>query len=351
MNNIKETKEGVTINCPGCGSKLCYDPKCKKFICSTCKNELTLKELKSKKSSIEKNTIADKKSKDYICPNCGAKVDAEKNSATGFCGYCKSPVILSGRISGTDKPTYIVPFQIDKEEAFKAIKEYLNQFSYAPKAFKKKSNLAKISSYYYPAWNSNFKTNSSYTFKAYNESSYRRGDYIYTTRKYYDVVREGDMNFENISVFASKDDATELIENVLFYPKNDYEEFAQEYLSGYNSKINEYTYQEVDNKTKQKLDKFAKNAMLETVRNYDSISCNNYSNQVLSEEHNNVMLPVWVADFKFGKKTYKFMINGVTGKCCGQVPYSKGLVFRNSLFVSAGIFASIVFLGVLVNVL
>jgi len=36
-----------------------------------------------------------------------------------------------------------------------------------------------------------------------------------------------------------------------------------------------------------------------------------------------VLLPVWTAGFSFRKKTYRFVVNGRTGKGRGERPYSK----------------------------
>jgi hypothetical protein len=36
-----------------------------------------------------------------------------------------------------------------------------------------------------------------------------------------------------------------------------------------------------------------------------------------------VLLPVWVAAYKYGGQTYRFVVNGQTGKVQGERPYSK----------------------------
>ena len=41
-----------------------------------------------------------------------------------------------------------------------------------------------------------------------------------------------------------------------------------------------------------------------------------------AESFKHVLLPVWMAAYKYNAKTYRFVVNGQTGKVQGERPYS-----------------------------
>jgi len=47
-----------------------------------------------------------------------------------------------------------------------------------------------------------------------------------------------------------------------------------------------------------------------------------------------VLLPVWLAAYKYRGETYRFVVNGRTGRVQGERPYSKGKI---ALAVLAGL--------------
>ena len=57
-----------------------------------------------------------------------------------------------------------------------------------------------------------------------------------------------------------------------------------------------------------------------------------------------LLLPVWVASFRFRRKTFRFIINGVTGEVQGQRPYS---VWKVTLAAIAALLAILVFVFVM----
>jgi hypothetical protein len=38
--------------------------------------------------------------------------------------------------------------------------------------------------------------------------------------------------------------------------------------------------------------------------------------------YKNALLPIWIAAYDYHNKPYRFLVNGVTGKCTGTAPWS-----------------------------
>jgi hypothetical protein len=56
--------------------------------------------------------------------------------------------------------------------------------------------------------------------------------------------------------------------------------------------------------------------------------------------YKNMLLPIWIAAYLYGGKTYRFLVNGVTGAVSGKAPYSP---FKIALAVLAALVLLVIF--------
>ena len=111
--------------CPSCGAPIHFKPELGKFKCDYCDSEFTAEQLKDMdKLKEEEVKEKSKKSSDnysdyvnYNCPDCGAEIITDENTAATFCVYCGNTSIIKNRLSGEFAPKYIIPFKIEKKKA------------------------------------------------------------------------------------------------------------------------------------------------------------------------------------------------------------------------------------------
>ncbi len=348
MSGFKNTKEGLTLKCPMCGSKLNFDPKLGLFKCESCEKTYKEEELYKHTQTFDEKDEFDVELNEYHCPVCGAEVVADKDTATDFCMYCGSSIVFSGRVSGLLKPKYIIPFKIDKQKAIETIKNYLKSYLYVPNSFFKEANLEKISGVYYPFWESDMNTFSTMIAEGTNTTSWTSGDRRYTETKYYDIKREGEIHFEDITVNALTSADKKLVESVLPYPISDHIPFKMTYLSGFHAKKNDLNYQDIATEMNNKMNSYSSTLLRNTIGGYGNVSIKRHNAEIVSEFHDYVMLPIWILNYKYLGKNYTFAINGVTGKTFGKVPLSRGKLAILGTSVAAGIFALIALIGGLI---
>ena len=65
----------------------------------------------------------------YHCPNCGAEIMTDENTAATFCSFCGSPTLIEERLSGVLRPKYLIPFQIDREKAKEMFRKWTRRGS------------------------------------------------------------------------------------------------------------------------------------------------------------------------------------------------------------------------------
>lgn len=88
----------------------------------------------------------------YICNSCGAELIADNTTSATFCIYCKSPAVIKSRFSGRFRPRNVIPFRLTKEQAKEIYQKWIKKRIFAPKEFKLKEEVDKITGIYAPFW-------------------------------------------------------------------------------------------------------------------------------------------------------------------------------------------------------
>ena len=88
----------------------------------------------------------------FTCPQCGGEIISYQNEATEFCSYCGASVELAGRMSKEQKPKYIVPFSVSREECIETYQQHLKKLPFVPKEMKSEESQQKFCGIYMPFW-------------------------------------------------------------------------------------------------------------------------------------------------------------------------------------------------------
>ncbi len=200
----------ITYKCPHCDAGLIYDPKIEKFACEFCGADFTEEELKSsnggKEGAVDSNEThedaATSENTLYHCESCGAEIIADDTTVAKYCVYCHNPVILSGKIKGEFKPDYLVPFLIDKTKVNALFEEWCKKKKFIHEEFLKEAKSELLMGVYYPFWFVDCKATAGMSAKGEKIRTWRSGDYEYTEVETYTVIREGDIDFNDIYVTA-----------------------------------------------------------------------------------------------------------------------------------------------------
>ncbi len=338
MGDFESSEQGISLKCPHCGSALKFNPDTQTLDCDACGSKFNENELKDKTISFKETETFDEELKDYHCPSCGAEILADETTTTEFCAFCGSPVVLRGRVNGVLKPNLIIPFAINKEKAKKILSDYLKQYMYVPKSFYKEANLDKITGIYYPFWEADVDTDSNLSAEGKVIRTWVAGDREFTETSYYDIHRAGEIHLEDISVNALKSADKKLIESILPYPINDHKEFKMEYLTGFYSKKNDLSFEDVSEEMNRKIVEYSNHVLLDTVSGYNGgVRIVNSHSNILKQSHDYTLLPVWILDYKYRGKDYTFAVNGITGKTFGEIPLSKPKLWLTFAGVTAAL--------------
>ncbi|MBI2837788.1 MAG: zinc ribbon domain-containing protein [Acidobacteria bacterium] len=264
------------------------------------------------------------------CENCGATSSEDPAITATKCAFCGSPkVIEQTAAADVVRPESMVPFQIDKQKARDGFRRWLSSLWFRPSNLTKESSLASLSGVYIPYW----------TFDAYTNSYWEAdaGYYYYTTESYTEgghrktrQVRhvrwehaEGahDEFFDDELVCASTGLPEGHVRVIQPFDTTKLVPYEAGFLSGW--KAESYA---VELKVAWQR---AKSLIADKIRSACSAKVPGDTQRNLHVEtaysgitYKHVLLPIWVAAFQYGPKTYRVVINGQTGRVSGSAPYS-----------------------------
>ncbi len=356
------------FKCPRCGGKLEFDAASQQMVCPFCdatfdpetlraaSDEHTAGEAEQPLPAADAQWSGagqswsdgeDASMQSYICRSCGGEIISEATTAATSCPFCGNPVVLSGRVSGTLKPDYVIPFKQTKEQAIEAMKGFVKGKRFALQSFVRDNRLQEVKGIYVPFWLFDSDVYAAVRYDATKTRHWSDSDYNYVETSKYDVYRSGTMRFENIPVDGSKKMADDLMDSLEPFFFDDAVDFQTAYLSGFLADKYDVTMEESLPRANQRTQNSAKQALAHDVHGYDSLSLREETVKIFPGKAKYVLYPVWLLNTKHLGKTYTFAMNGQTGKFIGNVPVSKGRLAGLFSAVTVGVAAAVFAIGLL----
>ncbi|MBP3461228.1 MAG: hypothetical protein J6K21_02310 [Bacilli bacterium] len=319
MNDVIDNK------CLVCNAPIKFDPKLGKFKCEYCKSEFTAEQLKNmndEKHSTEKEAIEDEYLI-YNCPDCGANIITDKETAATFCIYCGNTSIIKNRLTGKFAPSKIIPFKKTKEDAINAFKKLKKGRPLVPKSFVSEKNIEKITGVYIPFWLFDVVIDGSLEAKGTKVKHWSSGDTRYIKTDYYEMIRKGNMKFNKIPVDGSTKFIDEIMNTIEPFDYSELIDYNHAYLSGFLAEKYNVEKEESYEIAKNRALTSGKEIMLSDMTGYTNKTVK--SNNLEAKEDNTeyALLPVWMVNVKYNNKYYLFAMNGQTGEFIGDIPLDK----------------------------
>lgn len=344
--------------CSSCGYSYVFSPEKQALACPQCgsvcainvPSAMAKKEL-TPESNVKRNSDA---SAVYECENCGAKTNVDESNVSGVCPYCGSTNLHSLADNIKFEPDAIVPFQISKQKAREKYKEWLKTRKFVPNKLKNSAKINKMEGCYFPCWNYDFNVQSAYHgvgVNTHTKTVYRNvnGQHVphsetYETRHPFSGNRFDVFNDYLVSANSqiSQNELTALgnfgLQNLKVY--------SPEFLLGFLSSGFSNGLQEGFDMAKEdvKMEIVSRVKREHSYDDYEKFSVRSVFNSVMWRY---IYLPVWICNFNYQKKQYRFLVNGYSGYVTGKVPRSGwkifGLVFGILLAIGAVVLLALKF--------
>lgn len=351
MENSTQAEHETRFPCQTCGSDLRYAPGTDLMQCDYCGNSQpivstggwrgqAIRELDFRaavKDGLSDFEMAEIQT--FTCTNCGAHVEFDPNAHAAECPFCATPIVTQTGVERQIKPRGLLPFGLTEKQARDRMGDWLGQLWFAPNGLKEYARKGrKMQGIYVPYWTYDADTKSSY--------SGQRGTIYYVSQTYYANVNGRRQRrtrqvpkirwkavrgrvarfFDDVLVMASKSLPKEYADGLAPWDLSAMEPYQPEYLAGFRAEG--YTISLEDGYTEATA---YVNRMITRDVKFDiggdrqQISSVNTEIGTLTFKH--VLLPVWLAAYKYRGKTYRFVVNGRTGTVQGARPYSVWKIF------------------------
>ena len=308
--------------CPSCGAAIHFKPELGKFKCDYCEKEYTAEQLKDMEK-LSKEEVDTTNYINYNCPDCGAEIITDENTAATFCIYCGNTSIIKNRLTGEFAPSKIIPFKMEKQKAKETFKNLRKEKPLTPKTFTSEQNIEKIQGVYIPFWLYQVDVDGTIEATATKVTSWSSGDTHYTKTDYYNVIRTGMMTYNKVPVDGSTRFANDMMNSREPFDYNKRIDYNHAYLSGFLAEKYDVDKEKAFEDAKTRTLNSTKDEMLQSMHGYSTKTIKKNSLQSEQKDAEYVLLPVWMVNVKYKEKYYLFAMNGESGKFIGNIPIDK----------------------------
>ena len=279
----------------------------------------------------------------YVCKSCGGEIVGDKTTAATSCPFCGNPVVMMGQFSGSLKPDYVIPFQVDKKAAKAALKQHYGGKRLLPKVFKDQNHIDEIKGIYVPVWLFNADADANIRYKATKVRAWSDSNYNYTETSFYAISRGGKIGFERVPVDGSTKMDDALMESIEPYDFTGDVDFQTAYLAGFLADKYDVDSEQSIERANERIKKSTENAFASTVQGYSTVIPESTSIRLQNGKEKYALYPVWLLNTTWNGQRYTFAMNGQTGKFVGDLPLDKGAykkwLFGLTSLIGAAVFA------------
>jgi ribosomal protein S27E len=261
------------------------------------------------------------------CPSCGAQVTFAAEVHAKECPFCATPVVTDTGTHRHVKPQGLIPFQLTERQAHKAMNDWLGRLWFAPNGLKDYARKGrKMDGIYVPFWTYDAETRTRYTGQ--------RGTAYYVTVRGADgktkrvrrmrwrrVSGRVARAFDDVLVLASRSLPKRFTDGLAPWTLSDLAEYRPDYLSGFRAEG--YTV-DLDAGMDEALSVMDAQIRRDIRRDIggDAQRIGHVDTDVSNVTFKHILLPVWLAAYRYRGKPYRFVVNGQTGKVQGERPWS-----------------------------
>ncbi len=337
--------EGRKFPCKRCGAKLSFDPTSRALKCPYCgyvepiAPQTQAIEERDFETYLEKQatneTTLDGRSTEVRCGGCGAVVLLEDKVVTDHCPFCAAPLHNAPHTAeAMIAPESLLPFAVSQRKGVEAFNRWIAGLWFAPNSLKQFANLGQLSGVYVPFWTFDSMTYTHYTGQ--------RGDDYTETQTYTETNSQGiaetktrqvtrtewssasgevDHFFDDVLVCASHSLPSDMVATLEPWDLNSLTPFQPEFLSGF--KTERYTVGLGDGfaLAQQAVDvEIRKLCCRDIGGDHQQLATVNTQHVGVTFKH--VLLPIWLAIYRYHDQTYRILVNARTGEISGSRPDS-----------------------------
>jgi predicted RNA-binding Zn-ribbon protein involved in translation (DUF1610 family) len=341
--HIARPKDEHRFPCPQCGADLRFAPAEGRLICDHCGHDEPIESeakgpwgggapalieldfeaaiaAKLPEQEMEETRVSQ-------CPSCGAQVSFGADNHAAECPFCATPVVTDTGTHRHIKPKGVIPFQLTEAQAHDAMTQWLGRLWFAPNGLQQYAKKGrKLDGIYVPFWTYDADTATRYTGQ--------RGDAYYVTVRDRDGKtrqerrvrwsrRSGQVTrfFDDILILASRSLPRRFTDRLAPWDLGAITHYRPEFLSGFRAEGYQVELDEGFEHAKQVIEAQGRQEIHRDIGG-DEQRIDTMQLRIDDVTFKHILLPIWMAAYKYRGKSFRFVVNGQTGKVQGERPWS-----------------------------
>lgn len=333
--------ESHRFPCPTCGADLRYEPGADRLVCQHCGHQEAVPDRRGGLAELDLRAAAEAVPADALeetrtvqCESCGAVFEFDAAVHARECPFCASPVVADTGVTRHIKPQAQLPFLVSEDEARRAMRRWLGTLWFAPGDLKAyaRANRA-MQGIYVPYWTYDAETETGYTGHrgtVYHESQRVRVNVngqsrvvtqqvakIRWTRTRGRVARD----FDDVLVLGSRSLPKHFTDALQPWDLSALSAYEPRYLAGFRAEGYTVPVDEAYGEARGIMNGVIEQDIRRDIGG-DRQRITGMDTRVGRLTFKHVLLPVWMAAYRYRGRSYRFVINGRTGAVQGERPYS-----------------------------
>ena len=340
MEDTHKKIDASVFPCQGCGGQMRFDPDTQGMKCDHCGrvdpveiqwtqapeylyNPATDEYTAPDWETVGKRTVS--------CRNCGAQTVISADEMTAECPFCGSRYVVDSAAVGIGiLPESLMPFRVSKDRAQSLFRDWVKRRFWAPGKFKKGRAAAEhLQGVYLPFWTFDADLTTDYAGEGGKDYTVTRTRIVTgkpqtspdTHPRWYPISGRDQLNFDDFPVCATRTLDQQLIRRLGSYSMKVLSRYSPAFLAGFSAERYNVGLGEgwAGAAPSMQADMESR---IRSARGFDHYRRMEYDHQFYNVRFKHILLPVWMFSSRYGKRVYRFMINGETGAVAGSAPVS-----------------------------
>ncbi len=325
--------------CANCGAQLEFAPGTTHLKCAYCGHEEIIP---ANEAEIEERDfwqyagaqaapMAIEPDRVLHCNQCGAEFTWPENQESGTCPFCGSNVVVPTNPQNRIQPLSLLPFAVDLRSAREKFAGWIGSRFWAPNNLKSLARAENgLRGCYIPYWTYDTFTTTAYTGQRgehyYVTESYRDSDGRTQTRqvrrtRWYPATGVVFVNFDDVLVVASDHLPPRYSQAMSSWNLAQLRPYDSGFLSGFVAMRYDKNLEQGFEEAKQMMDPHIRAEICRDIGG-DEQQITSYSVQYDRLTFKHILLPIWSGAYRYGDKSWSYLVNGQTGEVRGEAPIS-----------------------------
>ncbi|MCC6148186.1 MAG: hypothetical protein IT308_11540 [Anaerolineaceae bacterium] len=325
-----------SFKCPQCGATTQFDVAAGGVACEHCGYSTAVESQKIGKQAVENEFTLEALKKGeqgwgeerrlLHCTSCGAEIILDQKAISNHCPFCASnEVNLADSESDHLRPRFLVPFKILPQSNQTRTKTWLGKGWYHPDGLSASAIIARFIGIYLPFWTFDANIYANWKAEVGYEHTVRHYDASSKSWKTHTQIRwrwetgQVHLPIDDLVVPASAHISRHIFNQIMPFNLEELETYNPGFLAGWQAQAYEINLPDAWETGKAVMRERVKESCY---ANIPTSHVRNFSMQAdfTEESWRYILLPLYLAAYRYENKTYQVMINGQSGLIAGQKP-------------------------------